>query len=74
MAKILIVDDESSIRKALERFLSGANYEVVSAKDGEEAMAIVERETVDLALVDLVMPKIDGVELIHRMKRAQPAI
>ncbi len=74
MARILIVDDESAIRKALERFLAGANYDVLSAKDGEEAMEIVERETIDLALVDLVMPKMDGVELIHRMKRAQPAI
>jgi DNA-binding NtrC family response regulator len=74
MARILIVDDEAAIRKALERFLGGMKYEVFSAKDGEEAMAVVEKEAIDLALVDLVMPKMDGVELIRRMKRAQPAI
>ena len=74
MARILIVDDEVAIRKALERFLTGLKYTVFSAKDGMEAMAIVEKETIDLALVDLVMPKMDGVELIRRMKRAQPAM
>jgi DNA-binding NtrC family response regulator len=74
MARILVVDDEVVIRKALERFLGGLKYDVLTAKDGEEAMEIVGREAVDLALVDLVMPKMDGVELIRRMKREQPAI
>ncbi len=74
MARILIVDDEAAIRKALERFLTGLKYTVFTAKDGIDAMAIVEKETIDLALVDLVMPKMDGVELIRRMKRAQPAM
>ena len=73
MTRILIVDDEVAIRKALERFLTGLKYEVRAAKDGEEALAILEKETIDLALVDLVMPRLDGVEFIRRLKRAQPA-
>ncbi len=73
MARILIVDDEVAIRKALERFLVGLKYDVFTAKDGDEAISIAEKETVDLALVDLVMPKMGGVEFIRRLKRAQPA-
>jgi len=72
MARLLIVDDEVAIRKALERFLTGLKYEVLTAKDGEEALRIIEKESVDLALVDLVMPKVDGVEFIRRLKREQP--
>ena len=74
MARILVVDDEVAIRKALERFLAGLQYEVFTAADGEEAMKVMEGQVVDLALVDLVMPKVDGVELIKRMKKVQPAV
>jgi nitrogen regulation protein NR(I) len=74
MARILIVDDEVAIRKALERFLKGLNYEVFTAPDGEEALGVLAKEAIDLALVDLVMPKVDGIELIRRMKKVQPAI
>ncbi len=74
MARILIVDDEVAIRKALERFLAGLKYSVHTASDGEEALGVLKNETIDLALVDLVMPKMDGVELIRRMKREQPDI
>jgi DNA-binding NtrC family response regulator len=74
MARILIVDDEVAIRKALERFLVGLKYSVHTAADGEEALDVLKSETIDLALVDLVMPRMDGVELIRRMKREQPEI
>lgn len=72
MARILIVDDEVAIRKALERFLTGLKYDVKAAATGEEALKIAEDFAVDLALVDLVMPKIDGIELIRKMKKIQP--
>ncbi len=74
MARVLIVDDEVAIRKALERFLNTMKYTVFTAKDGEEALAILQKDMIDIALVDLVMPKMDGVELIRRMKRAQSDI
>lgn len=74
MNTVMIVDDEVTVRKALDRFLTGLNYKVVTAVDGEEALSILESTVVDLALVDLVMPKMDGIELIHRMKRTNPDI
>src|SRR3990167_9524511 len=74
MSRILVVDDEASIRKALERFLRELGHEVFVAADGEEALHILQTETLDLALVDLVMPKIDGIELIRRLKQHDPNI
>ncbi len=74
MARILIVGDEVAIRKAAERFLKGLKYEVVTAKDGEEGMRCAADQSFDLALVDLVMPKMDGVEFIREIKKAQPAM
>jgi DNA-binding NtrC family response regulator len=74
MTRIMIVDDEVAIRKALERFLTGLKYDVFTAKDGEEATKILSTETIDLALVDLVMPKLDGIELIRKMKKEQPSV
>jgi DNA-binding NtrC family response regulator len=70
----MIVDDEVAVRKALERFLISLNYRVLTASDGEEALKTLDEDVVDLALVDLVMPKMDGIELIHRMKRRHPDI
>lgn len=74
MTRILIVDDEVVIRKSLERFLTGLNFEVLTAENGEEALRLVEGNSIDLALVDLVMPKMDGIEFITKMKRVQPEI
>lgn len=67
-ANILIVDDEVAIRKALEKFLAGLGYNVFSASNGEEALKVVGKEVVDAAMIDLVMPGIDGIELIKRLK------
>jgi DNA-binding NtrC family response regulator len=74
MSTIMIVDDEAAVCKALDRFLTGLGYQVLTAPDGEEALSMLGEQVVDLALVDLVMPKMDGIELIHRMKRLHPDI
>ena len=72
MAHILVVDDEPAIRLALKKFLKEQNYEVSIAANSDEALKFLEQEVVDVALVDLVMPKMDGIELIQTMKRVQP--
>lgn len=74
MSSVLIVDDEAAVRKALEKFLKGLDYTVYTASDGEKALGILDEQTIDLALVDLVMPKMDGIELIRRMKRLNPEV
>lgn len=72
MAHVLIVDDEPSIRMALRKFLKEQKYDVSIAADSDEAFKILGQDVVDVALVDLVMPKMDGIELINKMKRIQP--
>jgi len=66
MAKILIVDDEKSIRDALSDILMEEGYDVVTASDGEEAWAKLSEEKVDLVLCDIKMPKMDGMELLSK--------
>ena len=66
--KILIVDDESALRLILTTRLSLAGYEVVSAADGEEALAMFEREDPDLVVLDVMMPKIDGYGVCQALR------
>lgn len=73
-ANILVVDDEVAIRRALERFLTGLGYQVWGVGCAGDAIKIINKEVVDLALVDLVMPEVDGVELIRRMKGINPGM
>lgn len=69
---ILIVDDEVMIRRALEKFLGGLGYTTWSAENGRVALEIIEKETIDLMLVDLMMPEMNGVELIQRARQQSP--
>jgi type IV pilus assembly protein PilB len=66
--RILAVDDDPFIRTLLEKVLSEARYEVVLATDGEEALAKVYRDMPDLIISDVVMPKLDGLELVKKLK------
>ena len=63
-ARILIVDDESSIRLTLGALLQRAGYDVTAAENGAEAVALFERQTFDLMLVDLKMPGMDGMQVV----------
>jgi DNA-binding NtrC family response regulator len=71
---ILIVDDEDAIRHALERYLSDIGYKVFAAANADEAIKIMDGEVVDLALVDLVMPGMDGIGLVREMKVRDPDV
>ena len=70
MAKILIVEDEKVLNEAYELVLKKEGYAVSCAFNGEEALAYVKKDKFDLILLDLRMPKIDGVEFL---KRSDPA-
>jgi len=66
--KILVVDDDSDIREFLVKGLLRNGYEVVSACDGEEALAKIKSDDPDVILLDLVMPKLNGVEVLREIK------
>jgi len=67
--KILVVDDEASIRRILETRLSMIGYEVVTAGDGEEAIAMLRDEIPDLVVLDVMMPKLDGYGVCQELRK-----
>lgn len=73
-ARILVVDDEAVIREALHDWLTDAGYEVFTAEDGPQALEIIKREGLGIMLADLVMPGMDGIELMKRAKEIVPHI
>jgi two-component system response regulator MprA len=70
MARVLVVDDEPAVRRALERALRLDNYEVALAADGEEALDALSREPADAVILDVAMPRLDGLEVTRRMRKA----
>jgi DNA-binding NtrC family response regulator len=73
-AKILVVDDEAIIRDSLREWLNDAGYEVLTAENGAQALKTIEREEPRIVIADLVMPGMDGIELMKRAKEVSPNI
>lgn len=70
--KILIVDDEISIIESLQGIIQDEGYQALCASSGEEALQVIEQEQVDLVLMDVWMPGIDGIETMRRLKEINP--
>jgi two-component system, OmpR family, response regulator MprA len=68
--RILVVDDEPQLRRALERALKLEGYDVALAADGEQALAALADEHPDAIVLDVLMPKLDGLEVCRRMRAA----
>lgn len=66
--KILIIEDDSILQKALLEFLTAEGFETMSALDGEEGVKIGKEKKPDLILLDIVLPKMDGYEVLKAMK------
>jgi len=67
LARVLVVDDEREVRQVLQEFLVGRGYDVVQAASGMDALAILQAERLDLVLLDLAMPGMDGMETLKRI-------
>jgi len=72
--RILVVDDEKLIRWSLQKNLSRAGYEVLEAEDGVQALETVEEEGADLVLLDIRMPRKDGIEVLQHLVEHHPEI
>lgn len=70
--KILIVEDEAIVRKNLSYFLDNEGYEVHEASNGLQAIELIKKRQFDLVITDLLMPELDGVELIQRVQAQSP--
>jgi DNA-binding response OmpR family regulator len=66
--KILLVEDSKLLRLTNERTLTKAGYEVISAEDGEAALRCAKEQKPDLILLDLLLPKVSGLEVLTRLK------
>ncbi len=74
MAHVLIVDDEMNIRRVLAAMLKRDGYEVTTAADGEQALAVLQKTPVHVVVTDLVMPKVGGMELLKRVSADYPDV
>jgi CheY-like chemotaxis protein len=72
-AKILVVDDSEEVREVLRELLSRHGYTVVTAPDGESGLVELETRAFDMAMVDLGLPGISGLEVAHRLRQRWPA-
>jgi len=73
-AKVLVVDDEALVRESLRDWLTESGYEVFTAENGFQALEFIDRERMGVVLADLVMPGMDGIELMKRAKEIIPNI
>ena len=71
MANILIADDEKEIVRLLRMYIEANDHIVFEANDGQEAMQILDRENIDLAIVDIMMPKKNGYEIIKKIRKGR---
>ena len=70
--RILVVDDEDFMRDLLREMLTLEGYEVTTANDGEDAVPLLEREGFDLVVTDLMMPRLNGIDVLRAAKRVDP--
>lgn len=72
MSRILVIDDEKSIRNTLKEILTYEGFEVVEAQDGMEGLKFVEKEKFDIILSDIKMSKMDGIEVLEKLQELSP--
>jgi two-component system response regulator VicR len=66
--RILVVDDEPELRNVIQLILNLDGYETLTARGGAECLEILDQQTVDLIILDLMMPKVDGWEVLRQLK------
>jgi CheY-like chemotaxis protein len=71
---ILVVDDEKTVRDVLKITLERAGYDVCLAENGEQALSVIEKRDIAMAICDVVMPKMDGLELLAKVKASMPSL
>jgi DNA-binding NtrC family response regulator len=71
-SKLLVVDDESKMRRVLQLFFEDSGYSVAQAENGEEALQTLDSVRPDLVICDMRMPRMNGMELLQRVKQKSP--
>ena len=71
---VLVVDDEESVRKFVDRVMRSAGYDTATASDGPEAIDVASRITPTILVTDVMMPQMAGDELARRLRQKQPSL
>ena len=71
--KVLIAEDEVEVLDIMEKKVKAEGYDVFAAKDGEEAWELIKKEDPDIVLLDLMMPKMDGLEVLKNLRENPPS-
>ena len=72
--KLLVVDDDANIQRLYKEELEGEGYDVIIASSGKSGLEMFEKEKPDLVTLDILMPDIDGISLLRKMKEQRPDI
>lgn len=68
MNHVLVVEDDKEIREGVEIYLKSQGYEVFQAADGIEGLEVIEKEEIHLAIVDIMMPRMDGIRMTMKLR------
>lgn len=74
MARILIVDDEKSIRVTLSEFVKEDGHEVLTAENAEEGLRLLQQDPIDIVVTDIILPRVTGVSLLEQIQRIRPDV
>ena len=74
MARIIVIDDDESVRKAIRRVLEPLGHEVREAEDGAAGLALLADRSADLVITDIFMPGQDGIETVRRIRKEFPGV
>jgi CheY-like chemotaxis protein len=74
MTQILLVDDDSIVLDTLSQILTGAGYDVTAFNNASEALDSYRMQTPDVVITDIVMPEMDGIEFIQRLRQIDPLV
>ena len=74
MAHILIIDDDPAVLSLFGQFMESSGYSVALAADGREGLRLMKQQTPDLIITDIMMPEMDGLEIIHEIAKTHPLL
>ncbi len=74
MSRILIIDDDSDVRKVLRKMLENEGHSVDEATDGGKGVVAYQKKPADLVITDMIMPETEGIETIRELKRRNPDV
>jgi len=73
LIKVLVADDEEDLRQIMEKKISQTGYDVVSASDGQDAWEKIVKHDPDIIVLDLMMPRLDGYEVLKKLRETPPS-